>query len=57
MQKKKKVTSHQQNSIYQNTIIALSALAFIIWLLTGCTIQKEGCASTKGMSGYTNYKK
>jgi hypothetical protein len=36
----------------QRTIYFLIALLFVAIALTSCTGQKNGCYSTKGMSGY-----
>jgi hypothetical protein len=54
---KKGPSPHKQNIIYKATIIALWIAVTIVWMLTGCTSQKDGCSSHRGMSGYTNYKK
>lgn len=57
MDQKRIPSPHRQNLIYRATVTAIAILTIIIWCLTGCKVQKDGCASHRGMSGYTNYKK
>lgn len=54
---KKALSPHKQNLIHRATQISLFIGMLIVWMLTGCTSQKDGCASHRNMSGYTNYKK